>query len=68
MLLMAPPAEQTLLDEAVALARAAGQTTLRWFRSSDLAVDRKGDGTPVTEADRNAEAFIRARLAERSGG
>jgi histidinol phosphatase-like enzyme (inositol monophosphatase family) len=59
----APPAERSLLDEAVALARAAGQTTLRWFRSSDLAVDRKRDGTPVTEADRNAEAFIRAQLA-----
>jgi histidinol-phosphatase len=60
----APPADRALLDEAVALARDAGRTTLRWFRSADLAVDRKGDGTPVTEADRQAEAFVRAHLAE----
>jgi histidinol phosphatase-like enzyme (inositol monophosphatase family) len=60
----APPVDASLLDEAVALAREAGQLTLGWFRSVDLAVDRKGDGTPVTAADRAAERFIRERLAE----
>jgi histidinol phosphatase-like enzyme (inositol monophosphatase family) len=59
-----PPADQRLLDDAVAIARAAGDTTLAWFRSPDLVVDRKGDGTPVTEADRGAEAHARAVLAE----
>ena len=59
-----PPVDQALLDEAVALARDAGRLTLDWFRSVDLAVDRKGDGTPVTAADRAAERFVRERLAK----
>ncbi|MGI8662219.1 MAG: inositol monophosphatase family protein [Acidimicrobiales bacterium] len=58
-----PPVDRALLDEAVELARAAGASTARWFRSSDLVVDRKGDGTPVTEADRGAERLIREHLA-----
>ena len=59
----APPAvDAALLDEAVALAREAGQHTLGWFGTDDLVVDRKGDGTPVTEADRAAERLIRTRL------
>lgn len=57
------PVEQSLLDEVVALTREAGRLTLGWFRAVDLAVDRKGDGTPVTAADRAAERFIRERLA-----
>jgi histidinol phosphatase-like enzyme (inositol monophosphatase family) len=58
-----PPVDRALLDEAVALAREAGKLTLRWFRSADLAVDEKGDGSPVTAADRAAERFVRERLA-----
>jgi histidinol-phosphatase len=54
-----------LLDEAVTLARAAGELTLRWFRSTDLVVDHKGDGTPVTEADRAAERFLRDEITRR---
>lgn len=61
---MTPPADQRLLDDAVAVARAAGDLTLRWFRSKALVVDRKGDGTPVTDADRAAEAHVRSWLAE----
>jgi len=57
------PVAQALLDEAVALAREAGQLTLEWFRSADLVVDEKGDGSPVTAADRAAERLIRERLA-----
>lgn len=60
----APPIDQSTLDTAVALLRAAGDRTLRWFRSSDLEVHRKGDGTPVTAADRDAERFLREHLAE----
>lgn len=58
-----PPADRVLLDEAVALAREAGQLTLEWFRSVDLAVDDKSDGSPVTAADRATERFVRERLA-----
>ncbi len=59
----APAVDAELLDEAVALAREAGEHTLRWFGTDDLVVDRKGDGTPVTEADRATERLIRTRLA-----
>ena len=61
---MSPPAiDQATLDTAVALVRAAGERTLRWFRAADLAVERKGDGTPVTAADKDAERFLREQLA-----
>jgi histidinol-phosphatase len=59
---VAPPADQATLDLAVELARAAGERTLRWFRADDLVVERKGDGTPVTAADRDAEHFLRQEL------
>jgi len=59
----APPIDQPTLDTAVALLRAAGERTLRWFRAPDLAVERKGDGTPVTAADKDAERFLREELA-----
>jgi histidinol-phosphatase len=58
------PVDPGLLDEAVDLARRAGDLTLRWFRRPDLAVERKHDGTPVTEADRSAESLVRQHLAE----
>jgi histidinol phosphatase-like enzyme (inositol monophosphatase family) len=51
-----------LLEEAVALARLAGDLTLGYFRSSSLAIDVKSDGSPVTHADRRAERLIREEL------
>ena len=54
-----------LLDEAVDLARQAGELTLGYFRSVGLAVDWKPDGTPVTQADRQAERLIREELDTR---
>lgn len=54
--------DRGLLDEAVELARRAGELTLRYFRTTDLEVDTKGDGTPVTAADRGAEAQLRAEI------
>ena len=59
----APPADQTTLDTAVRLLREAGERTLRWFRAPDLVVERKDDGTPVTAADKDAERYLRERLA-----
>jgi histidinol phosphatase-like enzyme (inositol monophosphatase family) len=61
----APPADQNVLDEAVTLARMAGDFTLAYFRAPDLMVEAKHDGTPVTEADRGAERLLRAELARR---
>ena len=60
---MTPPsADRALLDEAVDIVRAAGALTLRWFDDPGLLIDEKGDGTPVTEADRAAERLIRERI------
>lgn len=58
------PIDRGILDEAVALARRAGEFTLGYFRRADLEIDTKGDGTPVTAADRGAEAQLRAEIAE----
>jgi histidinol-phosphatase len=60
-----PAVDRALLDIAVEVAREAGDATLGWFRASDLAVDSKADGTPVTAADRAAERLVRERLGAR---
>ncbi len=59
----APPVDRQLLDTATAIAREAGELTLRWFRRAGLEIDTKGDGSPVTQADRAVERFIRDELA-----
>lgn len=59
-----PPVDPTLVDFAIDLARRAGELTLRWFALPDLTVDDKADGSPVTEADRATERFVREQLAE----
>ncbi|MBX3028509.1 hypothetical protein KF840_26745 [bacterium] len=51
------------LEVAIAAARAAGAVALRHFRT-DLAVERKADASPVTRADREAEARAIAVLRE----
>ena len=57
--------DTALLDEVVALVRAAGELTLQWFRDDELAIEHKGDGTPVTAADKAAERFLREELGRR---
>ena len=49
---------------ALQIAREAGKITLEYFRREDLEVERKGDDSPVTAADRRAEEHIRNRIAE----
>lgn len=46
---------------AVEIARAAGKLTLEHFRSP-ISVERKGDDSPVTVADKNAEKLVRSEL------
>ncbi len=48
---------------AIDAARAAGLITLEYFRREDLEVERKGDDSPVTVADRRAEDHLRRRIA-----
>ena len=53
-----------LLETAVAWTQQAGALTLEWFNNPDLAIDAKGDGTPVTQADRAAERLLRELIAD----
>ena len=62
-----PPVDQELLEFAATVAAEAATMTLDWFQRSDLGVDVKRDGTEFTEADRAAEAHIRARVRSRYG-
>jgi histidinol-phosphatase len=59
------PADPEEIRFAVEVASEAGQLTLDWFQNADLAVDRKSDGSVVTEADRAAERLMRERIHER---
>jgi histidinol phosphatase-like enzyme (inositol monophosphatase family) len=50
------------LVAAIAAARLAAADTLHWFNSPTLVVDTKADASPVTQADRAAEAILRGQL------
>ena len=50
---------------AVELARLAGDSTLQLFQQDSVEVERKGDDSPVTIADKNAEQLIREQLRAR---
>jgi histidinol phosphatase-like enzyme (inositol monophosphatase family) len=63
-----PAVTRELLVEARDLLRAAGELTQRSFRSPTLGVEWKPDGTPVTEADKQAERFLREELGRRHPG
>jgi histidinol-phosphatase len=52
------------LEAAVELARAAGKLTLNYF-GTGIDVERKGDNSPVTIADKQAEQLIRKALETR---
>lgn len=53
-----------ILHLAVHLAEEAGRITLQYFGKTST-VETKGDGTPVTVADRAAEAFLRREIEAR---
>lgn len=55
---------QVLLESVLEVATLAGAAALRHFRAG-IAVDTKADGSPVTEADREAERAARAWLETR---
>src|SRR5258707_10623161 len=48
-----------LLDQ---IAQEADAIALRYFRADELRVDRKGDGTAVTQADRAVGEMARAKV------
>ena len=45
-----------------AIAEEADAIAMRYFRTGDLRIDRKGDGTAVTQADRAVEEMARAKV------
>jgi histidinol phosphatase-like enzyme (inositol monophosphatase family) len=51
-------------EHAVSFARQAGELTLQHFRTPGLAVECKGDGSPVTIADHRAEKLLRKLITE----
>ena len=53
-----------ILEFAVGLARGAGEITLKYFRK-DPETSKKTDGSFVTVADRESEAFLRDRIRQR---
>jgi fructose-1,6-bisphosphatase/inositol monophosphatase family enzyme len=55
---------RTELDVAMEAAWTAGRATLRWFQAG-VEADWKADGSPVTVADRESEALMRAVLGSR---
>lgn len=61
---MAGESLRDLLELAVDLSEKAGEITLRYFQGR-LAVETKPDTSPVTVADREAEAYIRQRIESR---
>ena len=52
------------LEFALALAKAASQETLKYFRTNEFQVERKSDRSPVTLADKQAEQLIRGMLSQ----
>jgi len=56
------------MELALEAGREAGRITLEHFRRDDLQVERKGDDSPVTLADRRAEEHLRRRIADRFPG
>ena len=61
---MATPIDPDLLQTAVRIANLAAEVTLFHYRNDDLSIERKGDGTPVTVADREAERLVRFELEQ----
>ena len=62
-----PPSKSELnelLEFSVALARGAGEISLKYFRKQPE-TSTKSDGSYVTIADREAEAYLRRQIAER---
>ncbi|TWU00209.1 Histidinol-phosphatase [Botrimarina colliarenosi] len=53
------------LEWARQIALEAGEITQKYFRSPTLRIDWKGDGSPVTVADKTAEQHLRQRIEER---
>ena len=52
------------LEVAKRIAKSAGEITLKYFQTDEFSVDYKGDGTPLTVADREAETHLREEITK----
>lgn len=52
------------LGHAVDFARQAGQQTLELYRAAECGLEWKSDGSPVTQADRQAEQLLRDLIGQ----
>lgn len=59
------PSAASLMAAAAEVARECGTVALRHFRSAELSVQRKPDGSPVTNADLAAESAAREWIRSR---
>ncbi len=62
---IAPPSPSDLasrLSLAISAGKEAGDLTLTYFCRDNYSVERKADASPVTIADRSAEALLRERI------
>jgi histidinol-phosphatase len=55
---------ESRLKVALDAAARSGDLAMSLYQSTDLAVERKSDGSPVTSADKDGEALIRRMIAE----
>jgi histidinol-phosphatase len=58
----APDADLDVAHLALEWVAEAGELTLGYFRDNALEIETKGDGSPVTRADREAETLLRDRI------
>jgi len=58
-----PACEEGLLERARALTAEAAELAMSGFRSLEMAIDRKADGTAVTGFDREVERALRTGIA-----
>ena len=61
---MVDPEIESRLTLAKKIAIEAGQSTLKYFQTDDFEVERKGDGSPLTIADREAERLLRDEIEQ----
>ncbi len=55
---------QKRLELAKVIAKSAGQLTLNYFQTDRFDVIKKGDGSPLTIADQEAETFLRGAIQD----
>jgi len=55
---------QKRLELAKQIAKSAGRLTLEYFQTDRFEVIKKGDGSPLTIADQEAEKFLRGAIKE----